>query len=673
MSWKDSLNVSQLQAAEQIDGPVLILAGAGSGKTKTLTQRICHMIEEGIPANEILAITFTNKAAKEMTDRILSLIGENAKPKTCTFHSLGFEIIREFGTLIGYRPHIGICDEDDRKKRLKQALETVETLQEYKLGTFSKNKMAVEILSKFISAMKDLCFMPDECKNVSCKDDEVLSKAELIMAYSYYQASLMEDNQVDFDDLITNSVRLLEREDVANFYWRRYKYISVDEYQDTSKAQFRMVHRLAEGNGNICVVGDDYQSIYAFRGADITNILFFQTVYPDAKVVILGENYRSTPQIVNGASAVIANNPDQMKKKLFSMNPDGKPITVASFEYYTSEADYIAKKIKAGMAKGKEAGEYAVLYRNNASSRFIEDALLSHEIPYVIYGGVSFYARKEIKDIVSYVRLAASFDDTVAFNRIANIPKRGIGKKALSDAREGMKKEKGSLLKKLCDYSKTIPSKKGIAVLSEQLSKYCVYALNYDLPTAIKLIVDDLKYFDYLREEYADDEDGGASRIENVEELVSKAKEFSDDYIHEHSEAKSEEIIEAFLESIALLTDADRNKDDGKSVKLMTMHASKGLEFNTVFMVACEEGSTILSDIELQEERRLFYVAMTRAKKKLFISWSEKRFVYGHLQPRDPICFIGEIPSNVVRVVSDTASAYATNKKSKAESWYMSL
>lgn len=668
MSWKDSLNESQLQAAEQINGPVLILAGAGSGKTKTLTQRICHMIEDGIPANEILAITFTNKAAKEMTDRILSLVGENAKPKTCTFHSLGFEIIREFGVLIGYRPHIGICDEDDRKKRLKQALETVESLQEYKIGTFSQNKIAVEILSKFISAMKDLCYMPDECRNVSCKDDEVLSKTELIMAYSYYQASLMEDNQVDFDDLITNSVRLLEREDVARSYWRRYKYISVDEYQDTSKAQFRMIHRLAEGNGNICVVGDDYQSIYAFRGADITNILSFQTVYPDAKVVILGENYRSTPQIVNGASAVIANNPEQMEKELFSMNPDGKPITVASFGYYTSEADYVARKIKTGISKGKQAGDYAILYRNNASSRFIEDALLSYEIPYVIYGGVSFYARKEIKDIVSYVRLAAGFDDTVAFSRIANIPKRGIGKKALSDAREGMKKEKGSLLKKLCDYSKTIPNKKGIVGLSEQLSKYCVYALNYDLSTTIKMIADDLKYFDYLRKEYADDEDGGESRVENVQELISKAKEFSDDYIHEHPEAKNEEIIEAFLESIALLTDADRNKDDGKSVKLMTMHASKGLEFNTVFMVACEEGSTILSDIELQEERRLFYVAMTRAKKKLFVSYSKKRVVYGQSKCRHELAFVNEIPKDYCKFVSDLEQKY--DRPSKSSLWY---
>ncbi len=673
MSWKDSLNESQLQAAEQIDGPVLILAGAGSGKTKTLTHRICHMIENGIPAKEILAITFTNKAAKEMSDRIVSLVGNTAKPKTCTFHSLGFDIIREFGILIGYKPHIGICDEDDRKKRLKQALEMVESLQEYDAGTFSKNKKAVELLGKFISSMKDLCFLPDDCGNASCDNNDVLSRADLILGYSCYQASLMEDNQVDFDDLIMNSVRLLERKDVAESYWRRYKYISVDEYQDTSKAQFRMIHRLAEGNGNVCVVGDDYQSIYAFRGADITNILSFQTFYPDAKIVVLGENYRSTPQIVNGASAVIANNPDQMKKELFSMNPDGKPITVASFEYYTSEADYIAKKIKAGLSKGKEAGEYAVLYRNNASSRFIEDALLSYEIPYVIYGGVSFYARKEIKDIVSYVRLAASFDDTVAFSRIANIPKRGIGKKALSNAKEGMKKEKGSLLKKLCDYSKTIPGKKGIAVLSEQLSKYCVYALNYDLPTAIKLIVDDLKYFDYLREEYADDEDGGASRIENVEELVSKAKEFSDDYIHEHPKAENEEIIEAFLENIALLTDADRNKDDGKSVKLMTMHSSKGLEFNTVFMTACEESGSILPDKELQEERRLFYVAMTRAKKKLFISWSEKRSVYGQMKYRDPICFIKEIPSDVVKNVSDTTISKNGNQRSKAEFWYMSL
>lgn len=676
MSWKDSLNESQLQAAEQIDGPVLILAGAGSGKTKTLTQRICHMIESGISAKEILAITFTNKAAKEMTDRIANLLEDaatQARPKTCTFHSLGFEIIKEFGTLIGYRPHIGICDEDDRKKRIKQTLKFVEEINEHKEETLTKDKVSFETLSDYISNMKDLCNLPDECNNIPYKKNDVLSKDDLTLGYSIYQASLMEDNQVDFDDLIMNAVRILEKDSIAKKFWRRYKYISVDEYQDTSKAQFRMVYRLAEGNRNICVVGDDYQSIYAFRGADITNILSFQNVYPDAKVVILGENYRSTPQIVDGASAVIANNPDQMEKELFSMNPDGKPITVASFEYYANEADYIARKIRSGINKGKEAGEYAVLYRSNASSRFIEDAFLKYEIPYVIYGGVSFYARKEIKDIVSYIRLAAGYDDRVSFERIANIPKRGLGKKAMADAKEGMKKEDGSLLKKLYEYSKTVPNKKGLTGLAEQLAKYRIYALNYDLATAIRMIIEDIKYFDYLHEEYADEEDGGDSRIQNVQELVSKAEEFCKDYVKSAPNARNEEIIEAFLESIALLTDADRNKDDGKCVKLMTMHTSKGLEFNTVFMVACEERSTAYSEQELYEERRLFYVAMTRAKKKLFISWSEKRFVYGHLQPRDPICFISEIPSNVVRVVSDTASTYATNEKSKAESWYMSL
>lgn len=660
--WKEGLNPSQYRAAKQIDGQLLILAGAGSGKTKTLTHRICHMIESGIDPHNILAITFTNKAAKEMNNRIESMVGYGRKPKMCTFHSLGYEILREFGHLLGYRSHLGVCDDEDTKKRIKQVLTEMETLYDLSSGALSSDKLLLCELISYVSYCKNHCMSPDEAKeNFS---EEIVSHSDYFCkykdeAYARYQENLKEDNQVDFDDLIYQAVLLLQNETVSEIMQSRYLYISVDEYQDTDHAQFEMVRLLTEKRKNVCVVGDDYQSIYGFRGADISNILSFQETYPDANVVTLGENYRSTGNIVDAASAVISHNVYQKHKDLFSMNEEGKPITISSFEDFHDEARYVVSKIKKGLVKGKSPDDYAVLYRNNASSRFIEDALLAENIPYIIYGGVSFYARKEIKDIVAYLRLIAGFEDTVALERVINIPKRGMGKKAIGDAMTYIRKNNGTMIAKL--YSFSLQGKKSLEEFVLILNKFHNMANETDISLSQLIIefIEDIDYNNYLLSESLKSgakENDYESRLGNVEELPSKATEFEEDYRTEHPNASTIEVLEAFLENVSLYTDADRNRSDVPAVKLMTMHTSKGLEFRTVFLVACEDDINLRSFIPkttediIEEERRLFYVAMTRAKKKLFVTYSERRLVYGCWKDREPLRFADEIPEkNAVR------------------------
>lgn len=663
MNWEKELNPSQYEAANYINGQLLILAGAGSGKTKTLTHRICHMIEAGINPKNILAITFTNKAAKEMTDRISSLIGDVCKPKTCTFHSLGFDIIKEFGELIGYKPYVGICDDEDTKKRVKRALELVEKHYEIEAGSLSKNKILVKDVMTYISRCKDRCLGPDDIKQPNKVEENMstflVARELYVEAYSFYQAELERDNQVDFDDLIYKSVLLLRNNFVASTLSNRYKYISVDEYQDTSHAQFQMVHYLVGENKNICVVGDDYQSIYAFRGADISNILSFKEDYPDAKVVTLGENYRSTGNIVDGASAVILNNVNQMKKNLFSMNEQGKPITIAEFEDYRQEAKYVVEKISKGLSNGRTENDYAILYRNNFLSRYMEDALISAGIKYIIYGGVSFYSRKEIKDIVSYLRLVAGYDDSVSLERIINIPKRGIGKKAQSDIMEYIRHEQGDLISKLKNYL-PLNKKEKYCQFVNLLESANAHLEDYNLPDILQTVVESVNYFEYLDSEYGKtkskdtDESESFERKSNVFELIAKAREFEDDYLEEFPESNSIDVLNAFLESISLLTDADRNKSTEPCVKLMTMHSSKGLEFRNVFMVGCEYDTKFDSmsleerQNSIEEERRLFYVAMTRAKKKLFITYADARDMFGKYTYREPSMFINEIPNKNV-------------------------
>lgn len=672
MKWNQELNPSQLKAADQINGQLLILAGAGSGKSKTLTHRIAHMIEEGIPSEQILAITFTKKAAGEMKSRISSLLGDVRQPKACTFHSLGFDIVREFPVECGYRKRVSVCDAADSKTRAKEALAEVVAERGYTEDTWSfesdrqgkeiqpyhKDKDVVNAFLEYISKAKDMCQGPIAASDeVYANMGIIVQRGDFQLAYKKYQDELVADNVLDFDDLIMVPVLLLElNEEIANIYWNKYRYISVDEYQDTNNAQFRLVHRLAEGNGNLCVVGDDYQSIYGFRGADISNILNFKNTYPAANVVILGENYRSTHNIVNGASGVIAYNQKQMHKNLFSMQETGSPIAIANFDTSRSEAEYIIDKIKHEVTfNGKEYKDFAILYRKNVLSRYMEDALMNSGIPYIIYGGLSFYDRKEVKDVVSYLKILSGSDDKKAFARILNVPARGIGAKTVDAILKGQKQQSGeTLIERFYQYAQT-QKKANVKDFADKL--YALYQSVPELTTAglVSQILDVFDYREYLSAFCKDEDEEAENRILNAEEMIVKCKEFEKEYRIEHPTADVWEVLNEFLANVMLVTDIDRKKDENKSVMLMTMHASKGLEFDTVFMVACEkeifqvpdkkDDPDIKNILDPEEERRLFYVAMTRAKKQLYITNSDTRFLYGRELGEHPVKFIGEIPN----------------------------
>lgn len=667
MKWNQELNPSQLKAASQIDGQLLILAGAGSGKTKTLTHRIAHMIEEGIPAENILAITFTKKAANEMRARISSLLGDVRLPKACTFHSLGYDIVREFPIECGYRRRVGVCDASDSKARAKDALAEVEKIRGYdiekerienpKAESYAKDKNVIDNFLCFLANEKNQCHTYAEVSDDFYVTKKIIKQTgDFQMAYRIYQEGLIEDNLLDFDDLIMAPVLLLENnEAVANIYWNRYKYISVDEYQDTDDAQFRLIKKLTEENGNLCVVGDDYQSIYGFRGANINNILDFRHIYPNTNVVVLGENYRSTKHIVNGASEVIRNNENQMYKDLFSMNETGNPIKIVPFTDYKTEADYVVNSIiKDKKENGKSYGDFAILYRKNRLSRYIEDALMKRNLPYMIYGGISFYDRKEVKDTISYLKIISGSNDKKAFSRILNVPARGIGEKTVNAIIKGLKDHPGeNIVEQFFNYANT-QRKRNILEFASGLYHLYQNVNNYTSSELVMEIIRIFSYREYLEKFCKDEDDELDKRISNIEEIASKCAEFEQEYRIEHPDADGFEILTEFLANIQLITDMDRKKNTEDCIKLMTMHASKGLEFDTVFMVACEravfqvpnnkDDHSLSHVLDTEEERRLFYVAMTRAKKNLYITYSTERMTYGKTETDTPVRFVGEIP-----------------------------
>ena len=663
-NWKTELNNSQLKAAEQLDGPLLILAGAGSGKTKTMTHRICHMLEVGIPASSILAITFTNKAADEMKERVEKMINEGTGedlpvPLVCTFHSLGYRMLKRFGHIIGYKGKISICDEDDRKKRMqdiiKDIMKKTETLNdEDDEETEQSVKNIYEEVSKLISRFKDELIVPSLTNTFVPKEGEVFPYLEIAKeVYPIYERQLFMDNCLDFDDLIEKAVFLMYEEEPRNFYNEQFAYISVDEYQDTSKSQARLVSLLAGERKNICVVGDDYQSIYAFRGAVVDNILNFEKEYHGCKIVTLEENYRSTQNIVEAASGVITNNSKQYKKNLFSMNEEGSLVQVREYDNDKQEAEAIVKKIEKAKDVGLKYSEMAILYRTNAMSRIYEDALIKKSIPYKIYGGVSFYDRREIKDIVAYLKLASGTDDTMALKRIANVPKRKLGEKSVGDMLSAIRDEENApLLSRLSKYAKAKPK---FLELSSLLDDFRRSAETESLSSLIMKILNTIDYEGYIHS-FAKNEDDLSDRKENVYELVNKAASFSASYTRDTSLIDSEggegdsvgevtpaEILDAFLEDVALMTDVSKDSDF-ESVSLMTMHKSKGLEYNTVYVAGCEESAMGILPEEFEESRRLFYVAMTRAKKKLYISYADSRYSFGKVRCCMPLPFVNEIP-----------------------------
>lgn len=636
MSIYDTLNEPQKQGVFTTDGSVLLLAGAGSGKTRVLTHRVAYLIDEmGVNAWNILAITFTNKAAGEMRERVNRLIGFGAEQVwVATFHATCVRILRRYIDRLGYGSNFTIYDTDDQKTLMKEIIK--------KLNLDPKIYKERSLLAA-ISSAKDELITPIEYELNAGFD---FYKKNIGAAYREYQAALKKNNALDFDDLIVKTVELFKADaEVLNSYQERFKYIMVDEYQDTNTVQFELIRLLADKYRNLCVVGDDDQSIYKFRGANIRNILDFEKVYPEAKVIRLEQNYRSTQMILDAANSVIQNNEYRKEKSLWTDKKSGSRIHFRQFDTAYEEAEYIADdifhKIKRGEAAYKEC---AVLYRTNAQSRLLEERMIAEGIPYDVVGGVNFYARREIKDILAYLKTIDNGQDDMAARRIINVPKRGIGQTSI-DKVQAYAEEKGiSFYDALREAEQITTLKKAgekiklfVLLIQSFRSKLEYFSLK-------ELLEDILDKTGYLKElEESDDEDA-EDRISNIDELLSKAAYYE--------ETHEEATLGEFLEEVALVADIDNVDGNDNRVLLMTLHSAKGLEFSNVYLAGMEDGlfpsyMSITSDdrTDLEEERRLAYVGITRAKDDLTISCAKMRMVRGETQYNAPSRFVKEIPA----------------------------
>ncbi len=637
MDLRMLLNKEQYEAAVQVNGPLLILAGAGSGKTRVLTHRIAHMIKDlNIYPSKILAITFTNKAASEMKDRVRSLIGNEADNMwVSTFHSSCVRILRREIDKLGYNKNFAIYDTYDQKILIKQCMD--------ELNINDDDITDREIINK-IGEQKDNLISPDKYK----KENEGNYRLNKIAdAYILYQKKLKSNNALDFDDLIYKTVELFKKnQEVLDFYQRKFQYIMVDEYQDTNKSQYELVKLLAATHRNICVVGDDDQCIYAWRGADIRNILGFEKDYPEAKVIKLEQNYRSKGNILKAANDVIKNNAERKRKVLRTENEDGERIKIYRAYSDMEEANYVASQIrKIAKDNDKKYKDFAVLYRTNAQSRTFEDVFMKSNIPYRIIGGLKFYDRKEIKDILAYLKFVNNPLDDVSLKRIINVPKRSIGDATVKKVQEFANSMEECMYSVLLDIEQvpSIPTR-GTSSIKKFVSLINSFIRSKDEITVSSLIKEILDTTGYL-EELKDSKDIDAlSRIENLKELVSAAVEFEST-----SEDKS---LSAFLEKVTLVSDIDNFNEDADTVVMMTVHSAKGLEFPVVFMVGMENGifpgSQSLNDFsEMEESRRLCYVGITRAKEQLYMTSAEQRRVFGRTVSYSESDFIGEISKDL--------------------------
>ena len=639
MSIYDSLNEEQKKGVFTTEGPVLLLAGAGSGKTRVLTHRIAYLIDElGVNSYHIMAITFTNKAAGEMKERVERLVGMGADSIwVTTFHSTCVRILRRFADRLGYDNSFTIYDTDDQKSVMKDVCKH--------LQIDTKQMKERTILSAISSAKNELVGV-QEYETQAMGD---FRKQKVAAAYREYQNILKKNNAMDFDDLIMNAVELFKAcPDVLEYYQKRFQYIMVDEYQDTNTAQFQLIRLLAEGSRNICVVGDDDQSIYKFRGANIRNILDFEKYYPEAVVIRLEQNYRSTQNVLDAANAVIRNNVGRKSKTLWTDKGAGNRIHYRQFDNAYEEAEFIAddirRKIKDGIV---EAGECAVLFRTNAQARLLEERFVVEGIPYDVVGGTNFYARREIKDLLSYLKTVDNARDDLAVKRIINVPKRGIGAATIAKVDDYAQMHEISFYEALCHAdeiqglgkaeAKIRPFVNMIQVFRSRLSYYSLKELMHDI----------LDTTNYINEMDVDDEIEAQSRIENIDELINK--------IVAYEEANDEPSLSAFLEEVALVADIDRLSEDDSRVLLMTLHSAKGLEFSHVYLAGMEDGifpsyMTIASDdpAEIEEERRLAYVGITRAKDDLTLCYAKMRMVRGETQMNAVSRFVKEIPPELM-------------------------
>lgn len=653
----ETLNDMQQMAVFHTEGPLLILAGAGSGKTRVLTHRIAYLMEEKhVSPYNIMAITFTNKAAAEMRNRVNKIVGFGAEQVwVSTFHSACVRILRRYIDRIGYSTDFTIYDTDDQKRLMKNVIKD--------LNLDSKIYKENGMLNK-ISDFKNKLMTTGDVSSMAKRDFRMLNVSKI---YDNYQEALKNNNALDFDDLIMKTVQLFTKcPEVLESYQDRLRYIMVDEYQDTNAAQFAFVKLLAQKHQNLCVVGDDDQSIYKFRGADITNILQFEKYFPNARVIKLEQNYRSTKNILEAANAVIHNNEGRKDKTLWSDNEKGDKIDLYQAEDGYSEAEMVASTIKENVDNGRsDYSDYAILYRTNNQSRVLEEKLMMKNIPYKIIGGQNFYQRKEIKDIIAYLRVISNPTDDIAVERIINVPKRGIGATTVDKVKDYARAYGMDLYEALMDVE-NIP---GLSRAAVKIKKFTNLIEGYkkdeyygEIEKLTKDILDDTGYILEFAAENTDEANG---RIENIDELVSK--------IVEYQENAEDPVLSEFLEEVALVSEIDNLSEDSSYVVLMTVHSAKGLEFPYVFLCGMEDGlfpgyMSIMSgdNEELEEERRLCYVAITRAMKKLTISYAKKRMVRGEMQYNIVSRFVKEVPPMIVnsKNITDRVAAGYEKKPS---------
>lgn len=652
------MNNMQQQAVFCTEGPLLILAGAGSGKTTVLVNRIAYILKSELCKPwQILAITFTNKAAGELKERICNAVPEGGSDIwAATFHSTCARILRRYGDRIGFTSHFTVYGTDDQKKLVKDILKQL---------NYDEKMLPVKRVLNEISKAKDEMLTPQEMLKRAGYDNLKQSVAKV---YEIYQSRLKTADAMDFDDMLCKTVELFQKcPDILEFYQNQFKYIMVDEYQDTNKVQYKFVSMLAAKYGNICVVGDDDQSIYKFRGATIENILSFENTFKGAKMIRLEQNYRSTQNILNAANGVISNNTMRKGKTLWTENAVGDKIEVHTSDSERDEAQFIAKTILDGVADGRKFSDFAILYRMNAQSNSIEQALSRSGIPHRVIGGRRFYDREEIRDMVAYLQVINNPHDDVRLGRIINVPKRGIGATTLEKASEiaaGLGESIYSVIKDADVYpqlSRAATKLKSFVALIDGLME-AEQSGDYSLAELYNLILEHTDYEKYLKTE----KDNPDVRIENIEELSSNIIKFEEDYAEESS-------LSNFLEEISLQTDIDNYDAEADSSVMMTLHSAKGLEFPVVFIAGLEEGvfpsiATMMNPDELNEERRLAYVGITRAKEKLYITKAKSRMLMGHTSYNKVSRFVNEIPPELLNYTGEKKTFASTNGFSASSS-----
>lgn len=642
------LNAEQRRAVETTEGPLLIQAGAGSGKTKTLTHRIAYLIStrRASPFN-ILAVTFTNKAAREMRERVALLLGEDPDnrsfmPYMGTFHSICVRILRQDGESIGIPKSFVIWDESDRMSAIKQACKEV---------MIDEKAFPAKLIGSMISNAKNDLQSPEEFAGMGSSPAENAAAK----VYPLYERALIDAAALDFDDLIGRTVNMLKIQDKVREKWRtRFRYIMIDEYQDTNAAQYKLVQMLTSDHNNIAVVGDDWQSIYSWRGADFRNILNFEKDYPNATVIKLEQNYRSTKSILDAAHTVITKNQQRSDKKLWTDSGAGLPVQMLQVANERAEGEAIVRRVRAGFDSGKRKySDYAVLYRTNSQSRSVEETFIHYGIPYRIIGGQRFYDRKEIKDLMAYVRLIYQPEDRASFQRIVNTPTRGVGAKSVEHFFTWKQANKMTLFDALTQVAEcerlTDRAIKGMSELGDMLASFRELFEGETPPAGIlDSLVRRLDYLNFVN----DGTPTGESKVENVKELISVAQNYQ------------EEGLDTFLEEVSLVSDVDQADFEGNAVTLMTLHAAKGLEFPVVFMVGLEEtvfphSRALYDQFEMEEERRLCYVGMTRAREELYMIYTVSRMLYGGVQHNPPSRFLSEIDVDFKPATTDAyGSAY---------------